>query len=162
VFSPPNVGTDMSTYRIERDRGIKEYRQQLTELRQKWPLAFPVHDEDVRPLAVDAAQEIAVVMGWSYPYTLGVLSRWKMAPLYCQAVLSHDQRIALDGSPAEMVGPKAKDLATKHLARRAASTTATAKSAAPTAVKPKRANARPETPKQLRDRVRASLLRRRV
>jgi sRNA-binding protein len=105
-------------------------------------------------------------MGWSYPYTLGVLSRWKMAPLYCQAVLSHDQRIALDGSPAEMVEPKAKDLATKHLARRAASTTATAKSAAPTAVKSKRASAPsappPETPKQLRDRVRASLLRRRV
>jgi sRNA-binding protein len=169
VFSPPNVGTDMSTYRIERDRGIREYRQQLAELRQKWPLAFPVHDEDVRPLAVDAAHEIAAVMGWSYPYTLGVLSRWKMAPLYCQAVLSHDQRIALDGSPAEMVEPKAKDLATKHLARRAASTTAkkAAKSAAPTAVKSKRASAPPsapppETPKQLRDRVRASLLRRRV
>jgi hypothetical protein len=60
MFSPPNVGTDMSTYRIERDRGIKEYRQQLSELRQKWPRAFPVHDEDVRPLAVDAAHEIAV------------------------------------------------------------------------------------------------------
>jgi sRNA-binding protein len=156
-----------STYRIERDRGVKEYRQQLTELRQKWPLAFPVHDEDVRPLAVDAAHEIAAVMGWSYPYTLGVLSRWKMAPLYCQAVLSNDQRIALDGSPAEMVEPKAKDLATKHLARRAASTTATAKSAAPTAAKSRRASAPPsapppETPKQSRDRVRASLLRRRV
>jgi hypothetical protein len=36
-----------STYRIERDRGIKEHQQQLAELRQKWPLAFPVHDEDV-------------------------------------------------------------------------------------------------------------------
>jgi sRNA-binding protein len=157
-----------STYRIERDRGVKEYRQQLTELRQKWPLAFPVHDEDVRPLAVDAAHEIAAVMGWSYPYTLGVLSRWKMAPLYCQAVLSHDQRIALDGSPAEMVQAKARDLATKHLARRAASTPAkkAAKNAAPTAAKSKRASAPsappPETPKQLRDRGRASLLRRRV
>ncbi len=158
-----------STFRIERDRGVKEYRQQLTELRQKWPLTFPVHDEDVRPLAVDAAHEIAAVMGWSYPYTLGVLSRWKMAPLYCQAVLCHNQRIALDGSPAEMVEPKARDLATKHLARRAASTTAKkpAKSAAPTEVKSKRASAPPsapprERPKQLRDRVRASLLRRRV
>jgi hypothetical protein len=60
MFSPPNVGTDMSaTYRSERDRGIKEYRQQLAELRKKWPLAFPVHDEDVRPLAVDAAHEMA-------------------------------------------------------------------------------------------------------
>jgi sRNA-binding protein len=171
VSPPPNVGTDMSaeTYRIERDRGIKEYRQQLAELRKKWPLAFPVHDKDVRPLAVDAAHEIAVVMGWSYPYTLGVLSRWKMAPLYCQAVLNHPQRITLDGSPAEMVEAKAKDLATKHLARRAASTTArkAAMGAAPTAMKPKPASAPPpasppETPKQLRDRVRASLLRRRV
>jgi hypothetical protein len=48
-----------ATYRSERDRGIKEYRQQLAELRKKWPLAFPVHDEDVRPLAVDAAHEMA-------------------------------------------------------------------------------------------------------
>jgi sRNA-binding protein len=125
-----------STYRIERDRGIKEYRQQLAVLRQKWPLAFPVNEQDVRPLAVDAAHEIAAVMGWSYPYTLGVLSRWKMAPLYCQAVLSHPQRIALDGSPAQMVEAKAKDLATKHLARRAASTTAKkATKSAPAAVK---------------------------
>ncbi len=158
-----------STFRIERDRGVKEYRQQLAELRRKWPLAFPDHDEDVRPLAVDAAREIDAVMNWSYPYTLGVLSRWKMAPLYCQAVLCHDQRIALDGSPAEMVAPKARDLATKHLARRAASTAAKkpAKSAAPTAVKSKRASAPlsappRERPKQLRDRVRASLMRRRV
>jgi sRNA-binding protein len=168
MFSPLNVGTDMSaTYRSERDRGIKEYRQQLSELRHKWPLAFPVHDEDVRPLAVDAAHEIAAVMEWSYPYTLGVLSRWKMAPLYCQAVLCHDQRIALDGSPAEMVEAKARDLATKHLARRAASTTAKKATKALPVVKSKRASAPPsdspsETPKQLRDRVRASLLRRRV
>jgi hypothetical protein len=104
-----------STYRIERDCGTKEYRQQLAELRERWPLAFPVHDQDVWPLAVDATHEIAAVMGWSYPYTLGVLSRWKMAPVYC-----HDRRIGLDGSPAEMVEAKAKDLATKHLARRAA------------------------------------------
>jgi sRNA-binding protein len=159
----------MSTYRVERDRAIKEYRQQLTELRQKWPLAFPVHDEDVRPLAVDASHEIAAQMGWSHPYTLGVLSRWKMAPVYCQAVLRHHQRIALDGSPAEMVEAKAKDLATKHLARLAAGTAAkkAAKSAAPTIVKSKPASAPPsapppETPKQLRDLVRASLLRRRA
>jgi hypothetical protein len=107
-----------STNRIERDRGIKEYREQLAELRKKWPLAFPVRDQDIRPLAVDATYEIAAVMGWSYPYTLGVLSRWKLAPLYCQAVLNHPQRVALDGSPAEMVEAKAKDLASKHLARR--------------------------------------------
>jgi len=158
-----------ATYRIERDRGIKDYRQQLAELRKKWPLAFPGRDQDVRPLAADATYEIAAAMGWSYPYTLGVLSRWKLAPVYCQAVLNHPQRIALDGSLAEMVEAKAKDLATKHLARRAASTTAkkAAKSAVPAVVKSKPASAPPpasppEAPKPLRDRVRASLLRRRV
>jgi hypothetical protein len=41
--------------------------------------------------------------------------RWKMAPVYCQAVLCYDQRIALDGSPAETVDADAKDLATKQL-----------------------------------------------
>jgi sRNA-binding protein len=59
-------------------------------------------------------------MGWSLPYTLGVLGGWKMAPLYCQAVLCHDQRIALDGSPAETVEAEAKDLAAKQLAKLAA------------------------------------------
>src|SRR5262249_40050722 len=109
------------------------------------------------------------LMGWSYPYTHGVLSRWKLAPVYCQAVLCHHQRIALDGSPAEVVGAKARGLATKHLARRAASTIAkkAAKSAAPTVMKPKPASAppnapQPEAPKPLRDLVRASLLRRKA
>jgi sRNA-binding protein len=53
---------------------------------------------------------------WSLPYTLGVLGGWKMAPVYCQAVLCHDQRIALDGSPAETIEAEAKDLAAKQLA----------------------------------------------
>jgi hypothetical protein len=48
----------------------------------------------------------------SLPYTLSVLRRWKMAPVYCQAVLSHDQRITLDGTPAEPVDAEAKELAT--------------------------------------------------
>src|SRR6201995_6182077 len=99
------------TYRNERDRGIKEYHQQLAELGKKWPVAFPADAQDVRPLAMDATDEIAAAMGWSYPYTLGVLSRWKMAPVYCRAALNHHQRIALDGSPAGMVEAKAKDLA---------------------------------------------------
>jgi hypothetical protein len=75
-----------STYQIERNRGTKEARQQLAVLREKWPLAFPAKDQDVRPLAVGSAREIAAAMGWSLPYTLGVLVRWKMAPIYCQAV----------------------------------------------------------------------------
>jgi hypothetical protein len=90
-----------------------------------------------------------------------------MAPVYCQAVLRHHRRIALDGSPAEMVGAKAKDLATKHLARAAGKAAKKAAKRAEPAVKPKPASAPPpaappETPKQLRDLVRASLLRRRV
>jgi hypothetical protein len=94
-----------SPYRIERDRGTEEARQQLVVLREKWPLAFPVQHQDVRPLAMGVARQAAAAMGWSLPYTLGVLGRWKMAAVYCQAVLSHDQRIALDGTPAETVPP---------------------------------------------------------
>ena len=109
-----------SPHTIERDRGTKEYRHQFAVLREKWPLAFPVKDQDVRPLAIGATGEIAAAMGWSLPYTLGVLGRWKMAAVYCQAVLSHDQRIALDGAPAETVDAEAKDLAAKQLAKLAA------------------------------------------
>jgi sRNA-binding protein len=152
-----------SPYRIERERGTKEYRHQFAVLREKWPLAFPVKDQDVRPLAIGATGEIAAAMGWSLPYTLGVLGRWKMAPVYCQAVLCHDQRVALDGSPAETIDAKAKDLATKRLAQLAARNAA--KAAAPAMVKSKPAPAPPietppQTPEQLRARVRASLVRR--
>jgi hypothetical protein len=57
-----------SEYRIERDRGTKEAPQQLTMLPERWPLAFPVKGEDVRPLAISATDEIAAAMGWSRPY----------------------------------------------------------------------------------------------
>jgi hypothetical protein len=63
------------------------------------------------------AREVAAAMSWSLPYTLGVFTCWKMAAVYCQAVLSHGQRIGLDGSPAEMVDAEAKELATKQLAQ---------------------------------------------
>jgi sRNA-binding protein len=154
-----------STYQTERNRGTKEARQQLAMLREKWPLAFPARNQDVRPLAVGAAREIAGAMGWSLPYTLGVLVRWKMAPIYCQAVLCFDQRVALDGSAAETIDAEARELATKQLARLAARETA--KAAASVVVKPKPVAASPtktpsETPDRLRGRVRASLLRRRA
>jgi sRNA-binding protein len=153
------------TYRTERDRGSKEFPEQLAVLRERWPLAFPTKHEDVRPLAMGVAREVAAAMGWSLPYTLGVLTRWKMAAVYCQAVLSYDQRIGLDGSPAEMVDAEAKELATKQIAQLAARKAA--KKAADTTrvavVKPRPAPTRPtETPEQLRDRVRAGLLRRRA
>jgi sRNA-binding protein len=102
-------------------------------------------------------------MGWSVPYTLGVLARWKMAPAYCEAVLRYDQRVALDGSPAETIDAEAKDLATKQLARLPARETAkkATKAAAPAVVKPKPDTVAPTaTREQLRARVRASLLRR--
>jgi sRNA-binding protein len=96
---------------------------------------------------------------------LGVLGRWKMAPVYCQAVLSYDQRIALDGAPAETVDAEAKDLAAKQLAQLAArKAKKAAEAAAPAVAKPKPAPAppteTPHTPEQLRARVRAALLRR--
>jgi sRNA-binding protein len=100
-------------------------------------------------------------MGWSHPYTLGVLTGWKMAPVYCRAVLYYDQRIALDGAPAEVVDAQAKDLAVKQLAKLAArkAEKKVAKPAAPAAVKPAPApTPPPETPEQLRARARAALL----
>src|ERR1700687_1037425 len=143
-----------SPYRIERDRGTKESPQQIAVLREKWPIAFPVKHQDVRPLAMGVARQVAAAMGWSLPYTLGVLGRWKMAPVYCRAVLSHDQRITLDGTPAEPVDAEAKDLAQRELvrleARKAAKKSAKPKSPPPAMP--------PEPPMPLRDRVRASLL----
>jgi sRNA-binding protein len=113
------------------------------------------------------AHQVAAAMGWSLPYTLSVLRHWKMAAVYCQAVLSHDQRIALDGAPAETVDAGAKDLAAKQLAKLAARKAAkkAAKPPAPAVVKPEPApptGSSTETPERLRDRVRAALLRRRA
>jgi sRNA-binding protein len=111
------------------------------------------------------ARQVAAAMDWSLPYTLGVLTRWKMAAVYCQAVLSHDQRIGLDGSPAEMVDAEAKELATKQFAQLEARKAAkrAAETATAAMVKPKPVPTRPsETPDQLRNRVRAGLSRRRA
>jgi len=144
-----------SPHTIERQRGASEARQQLEVLREKWPLAFPL--QDARPLALGTVGQIAEAMGWSVPYTIGVLTYWKMAPFYCQAVLSHDQRITLDGEPAEPVDAEAKELAAKQLAKLAARNAAKQAAAAKGKQKPKPA---PETPAQLRARVRAGLLRR--
>ena len=144
-----------SQYGVERARGTKEAARQLAVLREKWPIAFPVKSHEIRPLAVGAVGEIAAALGWSVPYTLGVLAPWKMAPVYCRAVLAHDHRIGLDGTPAEPVDMKAKNSATKRLARHAAK-----QAAAPAKAKP-----RPVPPAQtpmLRDQVRAGLLRRRA
>jgi ProQ/FINO family len=107
----------MTPLKIERDRGRKEAGQQLEVLRERWPLAFPVQAQDVRPLAMGVANQIAETMGWSLSYSVGVLTYWKMSAVYCRAVLAHDQRITLDGMPVEAVDEGAKDLATKQLIR---------------------------------------------
>jgi hypothetical protein len=103
-----------SQYGIERDRGAEESWQQIARCRRDGRLRS-------RPSRVASARwrsappgEIAAAMGWSLPYELGVLGRWKMAPVYCRAVLSNDQRIALDGRTGRRRGKK---LATRQLAR---------------------------------------------
>ena len=150
-----------SEHHVDRKRGTKDARKQLALLREKWPVAFPAEPERVRPLAIGVAGEIASAMGWSLPYTLGVLARWKMAPAYCRAVLAQEHRVALDGSPAEAIDAKAKDLAAKRLAERETANGA-ATPAAPVPAKSEPAERSPETPEQLRARVRASLMRRRA
>ena len=152
-------GRSGSSLALRSARGTKEAARQLAVLRERWPIAFPVKSDEVRPLTVGAVGEIAAALGWSVPYTLGVLAPWKMAPVYCRAVLAHDHRIALDGTPAEPVDAKAKESATKRLAHLAARHAAK-QAAAPTKAKPKPAPPT-ETP-ALRDQVRAGLLRRRA
>src|SRR6516164_5952820 len=145
-----SLGAMPSTFQIERNRGSKEARQQLAVLRDKWPIAFPADAKDVRPLAISAAGEIAAATDWSLPYTLGVLARWKMSPAYCQSVLAHEHRIGIDGSTAEPIDAKAKDLAAKQLERLAARESA--KAAEPVPRNLKCAERQPETP-ELRARI---------
>ena len=144
----------------ERGRGAKESGQVFAALRARWPLAFPAQSRDVRPLASSVTGEIAAAMEWSLPYTRGVLFPWKMAAAYCRAVLSHDQRIALDGSPTEAVDAGARDLATKRLAQIAERKAAKATAGVVSQPKAAQPAAPPEAPAPLRDQVRAALLRR--
>jgi sRNA-binding protein len=143
----------------EFNRGVEDSSSQFTLLREKWPIAFPVKSDDVRPLALGAAGEIAAAMGWSAAYTRGVLVRWKMGPVYCRAVLCCDHRIALDGSQAEPVDAEAKELAAKQLATLAARKAAKAEPTKP--AKPAKARPAPPPERPKRDQVRAGLLRRR-
>jgi sRNA-binding protein len=149
-----------SPHTIERHRGTADAGKQFGLLREKWPLAFPVLRQDVRPLAMGAVGQIAEAMGWTISYTRGVLTPWKMSAVYCQAVLAHDQRIALDGTPAEPVDAEARDQATKRLAQlKARAVKQNAKKTAAAKTKPAPT---PDKPAQLRDQVRADLLRRRA
>jgi sRNA-binding protein len=109
-----------SAYASERKRGAKDAAKQIAALREKWPAAFPAAPAQVRPLACGTPKRIAEAIGWTIPFTLGVLAVWKGSPSYCRAVLHHD-RINLDGSPSgEQPDAAAKDMATKQLAKIAA------------------------------------------
>ena len=107
----------MTSPQIEQERGRKEAVQQLGVLQERWPLAFPVQAQDVRPLAMGVANQLAETMGWSLSYSVGVFTIWKMSTTYCRAVLNRDQRITLDGTSVEAVDEEAKDLAAKQLIR---------------------------------------------
>jgi hypothetical protein len=88
-----------SPHQIERQRGIKEASQQLGALRERWPLAFPVQHQDICPLALGVAHQVAAGMGWSLPYTLSVL------PPGCSAnIASRPARRKLPGARLARVG----------------------------------------------------------
>jgi hypothetical protein len=96
-----------SQYGTERDRGAEESRQQIEVLGRNGR-SRPDQASWHSP-AGGWRRDIAAAMNWSLPYTLGVLACWKMAPAYCRSILSHDQRIARDGTPAEASTPRRRD-----------------------------------------------------
>jgi sRNA-binding protein len=125
-----------SIRKIERNRGLKESREQIKVLQDKWPAAFPKQASLVRPLANGAPQTIAEAFGWSVAYTRAVVRVWKSRATYCAAVLAHAKRINLDGSASdEEVDDKARTLAKERLAVLASRPLPTQKKAAPPAVR---------------------------
>jgi hypothetical protein len=82
-----------SIKKIERNRGLKESREQIKVLQDKWPAGFPKQASLVRPLANGAPKTIAEAFGWSVAYTRAVLMVWKSRAAYCTAVLAHSRRI---------------------------------------------------------------------
>src|ERR1700678_3488446 len=107
----------MSSFKkIERKRGLKESREQIKMLQDKWPEGFPSQASMVRPLARGTAKTIAEAFGWSVPYVRAVLMVWKSRAAYCTAVLRYPKRVNLDGSTSdEDVDEKAQGLAKQQL-----------------------------------------------
>jgi len=83
--------------RAEYSRGLKQSREQIKVLQEKWPAGFPIVPSKVRPLVTGTSKTIAESLGWSVPYTRGVLLVWKNRTAYCNAVLRYRERINLDG-----------------------------------------------------------------
>jgi len=78
-----------SIKKIERNRGLKESREQIQVLQDKWPAAFPKQASLVRPRANGVAKTIAETFGWSVPYTRAVLMVWKSRAAYCRLASVH-------------------------------------------------------------------------
>jgi sRNA-binding protein len=98
-------------------RGLQEAAAAITTLQERWPAAFPKKGHLVRPLVVKVHEPVAEAIGWSKPYALAVLRKWKFRTAYCQAVLAHDRRYDLDGAiTEEAVGDEARTLARHQLA----------------------------------------------
>jgi sRNA-binding protein len=107
----------LSFRKIERKRGLKESREQIKILQDRWPEGFPTQAAKVRPLASGTAKTIAEALGRSLPYAAAVLMVWKSRTAYCTAVLRYPTRINLDGSPStEEVDEQARGLAKERLA----------------------------------------------
>ena len=81
-------------------RGMKESWVSIALLQQRWPTAFPQDPRQVRPLAGTIIATLTAELGWSLPYTKGVLLVWKQRVAYCNAVLRYDDRLDLDGAPS--------------------------------------------------------------
>lgn len=114
---PMTAGSRPTQRTIDTKRGSKESSEQIAILREKWPLAFPVQPQDVRPLEIGVASKIAGTMDWSLDYAWGVLAPWKASKAYGRAVLCYDLRMTLEGEPAEPVDDEARELARRRLAQ---------------------------------------------
>jgi sRNA-binding protein len=126
-----------SIRKLERKRGLKESREQIKVLQDRWPAAFPKQASLVRPLANAVPKTIAEAFGWSVAYTRAVVRVWKSRAAYCTAVLAHPKRINLDGSANdEEVDEKARALAKEQLAVLASRPPRAQKKARPPAVGP--------------------------
>jgi sRNA-binding protein len=131
-----------SIRKIERNRGLKESREQIKVLQDRWPAAFPKQASLVRPLANAVPKTIAAAFGWSVAYTRAVIRVWKSRAAYCTAVLAHPKRINLDGSASdEEVDDNARALAKEQLAVLASRPARTQKKATPPAAGPGRGSA---------------------
>ena len=55
-----------SIKKIERNRGLKESREQIKVLQEKWPAGFPKQASLARPLANGVLKTIAEAFGWRH------------------------------------------------------------------------------------------------